>query len=73
MRRVPSARAVTRPASLSTLQVLRDGRSADRQVVGDLPDRLRPCSDALEDLATGRVGEGGESVGQSQLVSHDLP
>jgi hypothetical protein len=70
MRRVPSARAVTSPEHL---EVLRDRRAADGQLVGQLADGPRVRRHPLEDLATGRVGQRRERLGESELVSHDLP
>ena len=69
---VEAARAVDLVADeaglAQRLEVLRDGRPAHRQAGGDLADRHRAGAQALEDGASGRVGQGGEGV----LVSHGL-
>jgi hypothetical protein len=57
------------PRPLEHLEVLRDGRPADRQPTGKLSDRPRPVRETLEDRAPRRIAEGGPRVG---LVSHHL-
>src|SRR5262247_2857937 len=46
---------------LQRAQVLGDGRPADRQFAGELPDRARPAGQPLEDGPPGRVAEDTES------------
>src|SRR4029450_8088917 len=43
------------PGLLQHLEMLRDGRPADRQPVRELADRLRTLGQTLEDLASRRV------------------
>ena len=54
---------------LEHAQVLRDGRPADRQSVGELADRARPRLQRLEDASPCRVAEGVEDYS----VSRHLP
>jgi hypothetical protein len=54
---------------LQQLQVLRDGRPADRQPRGERADRLRAIVQFFEDPPAGRVGDRREG----NCVSHDLP
>jgi hypothetical protein len=50
------------PGVLQHLQVLRDGRPADRQLAGKLAYGARPLGETLEDRPARRVAESGPSV-----------
>jgi hypothetical protein len=52
---------------LEDLQMLRDGRPADRKAVGQLAHGERPARKALKHLTSGRIGKRGK------CVSHGLP
>ena len=56
---------------LEHLEVLRDGRAADRHVGRERADRGGPVGQALEDRAARRVPQGGHGIGK--CVSHRLP
>lgn len=64
-------RPVTHKASgFEHLQVLRDGRSADRQLTGQLADRQRTVGKALHDRSPGAVGQGYPSI-MSLVSDHE--
>src|SRR5690606_34260961 len=47
---------------LEHLQMLRDGRPADRQPGGELPDGTRSCRETLEDRAARWIAQGPDRV-----------
>jgi hypothetical protein len=62
-----SRRVADQPGVLQHLQMLRDGRPADRQLARELTDRTWPVGKAFEDRPPGRIPEGGPSISSVSL------
>ena len=57
----PGAMVCDQACLFQHLEVLRDGRPGDRQLLGDFVDGKRSCGQLLKDGHAGRVGEGIEA------------
>src|SRR5262245_46912173 len=69
----PFALAADQPCLLQDLQVLRDRRQRDVEVLRQLRDRLVSSGQSVEDLAACRIGDGAEyGVHDSRILKDSL-